>query len=587
MPLSTLGSKLRTLLELLDGDLSSLYAELSLDYRPRFTPVMRTLSSSGTATVKQIADFAGISHSAASQTITEMKKAGLVGTEAGKDARERVVTLTEKGHAVLPELERQWQATTRAADALNAELSCSLDAAAEEAIAALSKRPFRDRILAETARMTAKKEKKGDGLQRKAVLIGLLSILTFWNSEAHARSASDIDEIADVIQDNYFDPVAGDRIANDLRSRGEKGEFDDLAPLDFASKATAILAARDGHFHVALSEESDTSKAARDTSIRYSFEQQLAHQGWGFRQVRILPGNIGYIELTNFAPIDFENDADAVKVATDSALKVVEPADGLIIDLRDNGGGAPSLVGYLVSAFVARDAEVYNTFQYRDGRASEAPGLFHPSIEPDEPLYILTSSRTASAAEALPYTLQAAGRAVVVGERSAGSANPGQTFETSGGYSVFVSTGAPINPVTGTNWEGTGVIPDIPAAADDALVTAQGEMIRKLLARGDASPDAEWALAALTPVPIPSDVRLAGEYGAWTVCRTGASLSIARGRYPPVELKALGGSEFFEAGNPAVRYRFELENGRANSVERRTAFGSVSRQLRKPRDMSQ
>ena len=139
---------------------------------------------------------------------------------------------------------------------------------------------------------------------------------------------------------------------------------------------------------------------------------------FGLRQLRILPGNVGYIDMSNFAHIDFENETDPVKAAVDSVLTLVEPADGLIIDLRDNGGGAPSLVGYLVSAFTSRSAQIYNTFQYRGGQTSEAPAQFHSSPELDEPLYILTSSRTASAAEALPYTLQAAGRAVIVSPAS-------------------------------------------------------------------------------------------------------------------------------------------------------------------------
>lgn len=580
MALSTLGTKLRTLLDLLDGDLSLIYAELGLNYRPRFTPVMRTLSTSGSATVKQIADFAGISHSAASQTITEMKKAGLIQTEPGEDGRERIATLTDRGREALPLLRRQWEATTRAANTLDAELSCSLDAAAEEAIAALSAKPFRDRVLAETEEKRTTGQRLVRGPKLHAILLWLCAAMTFWNTAAIAQPNSEIAEIAAVIEENYFDPAIGKRIANDLRSRAEHGDFDHLAPLDLASKATAILAAHDGHFRVQVSKENNQAGTRKSSTTQYSFEQQLAHQGWGFRQVRILPGNVGYVEITNFAHIDFENDSDPVKAAVDSVLAVIEPADGLIIDLRNNGGGAPSLVGYIVSAFTAREADIYNSFQFRDGRSSEAPVQFHPRTELDEPLYILTSSRTASAAEALPYTLQAAGRAVIVGETSAGKANPGRSFETPSGYSVFVSTGAPINPITGTNWEERGVVPDIPAASSDALVTAHEEMIRELLAKGDASPDAEWALAALTPVPVSPNIDIVGEYGDWIVRRNASSVALTRGDYPPAELKALSESKFFEVGNPGVQYHFELRDGRAIAVERRTAFGSVTRQVR-------
>ena len=130
--------------------------------------------------------------------------------------------------------------------------------------------------------------------------------------------------------------------------------------------------------------------------------------------------------------------------------------DAVIIDLRYNGGGSPAMVGYLVSAFTPRDADIYNVFHGREGTESERPKDAYASPRLDVPLYVLISGLSASAAESTTYTLQAAHRATVVGEPSAGAANPGGEFPVGDGFNVFISTGTPVNPVTGKNWEGVG-----------------------------------------------------------------------------------------------------------------------------------
>ncbi|HWK75971.1 MAG TPA: MarR family transcriptional regulator [Povalibacter sp.] len=152
----TLGTALRHLLELLDGDVEAVYREASLDYRPRYTPVMRALADSRTLAIRDLAAAAGISHSAASQTVAKMKAAGIVRQIAGQDGRERVVQLTRHGKALLPKLEARWTATNAAAEELDRELSSRLTHTLEEAIAALEARSFKQRIRANEARIARK-----------------------------------------------------------------------------------------------------------------------------------------------------------------------------------------------------------------------------------------------------------------------------------------------------------------------------------------------------------------------------------------------------------------------------------------------
>lgn len=142
----TLGTALRHLLDLLDGDVQAIYREEGLDYRPRYTPIMRALAGAPSVAIRDLAIAAGITHSAASQTVAKMRQAGLVDQVPGRDARERAVRLTRRGRALLPKLEQRWIATNEAARELDAELSQRLSDVLEEAIAALEARPFKERI---------------------------------------------------------------------------------------------------------------------------------------------------------------------------------------------------------------------------------------------------------------------------------------------------------------------------------------------------------------------------------------------------------------------------------------------------------
>ena len=142
-----LGTQLRHLIELLDEGVSQANGYAGLDYRPRYTPVMQALADGAALTIGQVAEAAGISQPAATQTVAMMVKDGLVEVTAGPvDARQRVVALSKRGRALLPQLRRAWQATTRAAAGLDVE--SGLLAAVAAALAALERQSFATRIAA-------------------------------------------------------------------------------------------------------------------------------------------------------------------------------------------------------------------------------------------------------------------------------------------------------------------------------------------------------------------------------------------------------------------------------------------------------
>jgi DNA-binding MarR family transcriptional regulator len=141
-----LGTQLRHLIELLDGAVQQAYVDAGLDYRPRYTPVMRALAQQQSATIGELAELAGITQPAATQTVALMKKEGLLLVASGEDGRQRVVRLSQQGEALLPRLQACWQATKRAADSLDAELEFPLSECLAQAIAVLGQRSFGDRI---------------------------------------------------------------------------------------------------------------------------------------------------------------------------------------------------------------------------------------------------------------------------------------------------------------------------------------------------------------------------------------------------------------------------------------------------------
>ncbi|MGB2571701.1 MarR family winged helix-turn-helix transcriptional regulator [Micromonospora citrea] len=142
-----LGTRLRHLLELLDGDVAAVYADLGLPgFRPRYTPVVRTLADGGPRSIRELAEAIGVTHSAASQTVAQMARDGLVTLAPGADARQRLVRLTARAESLLPVLDVEWAATTAAARRFEAELSYPLSRLVDEAVAALGRRSMRQRI---------------------------------------------------------------------------------------------------------------------------------------------------------------------------------------------------------------------------------------------------------------------------------------------------------------------------------------------------------------------------------------------------------------------------------------------------------
>jgi retinol-binding protein 3 len=190
-----------------------------------------------------------------------------------------------------------------------------------------------------------------------------------------------------------------------------------------------------------------------------------------FGRTERLEGNVAYIEITTFSP-----QPGQVREIVRDVMDEAADARALILDVRRNGGGTPGLVA-LISSYLFGDEPVHlNSLYWRPTDTTQDfftdPAVPGRRFGPDKPVYVLTSARTFSAAEEFTYNLQTRKRATIVGETTGGGAHPGGVVALPNGLSVFVPSGRAINPITKTNWEGTGITPDVKVPADGALEAA-------------------------------------------------------------------------------------------------------------------
>jgi C-terminal processing protease CtpA/Prc len=283
----------------------------------------------------------------------------------------------------------------------------------------------------------------------------------------------------------YVFPETAKKMEVAIRERLQKKEYDEItSAITLASKLTLHLqeVSHDKHLRVRYSHEAiperrhDGEPTAEE---REQFLTFLRQTNFGFEKLERLSGNIGYLDLRGFNPAEFG--AETVV----AAMNFVANTDSLIIDLRRNGGGDPAMVA-LISSYLFDSNPVHlNDLYWREGDSTRqwwtlpyVPGKRY-GIKKD--VYVLTSKYTFSAAEEFTYNLKNLKRATIIGETTGGGANPGGVRRINEHFMVFVPSGRAINPYSKTNWEGTGVTPDVNVPADQALKVAQVAALNKLI----------------------------------------------------------------------------------------------------------
>ena len=280
--------------------------------------------------------------------------------------------------------------------------------------------------------------------------------------------AAVLDSVFAFMINTYVYPDKTDGIIEHIAARFEAGDYDSLTNTDAIAKTlTRDLRSVSDDLHFTVRTRPPGSRAAYCSAVSDDL-QALKKINYGFTTVRIVTGNVGYLELTACT------DAALGGATAAAAMKFLAGVDALIIDLRSNAGGLTSM-GLYLSSYLFEPRKLMHSLARRDSKDLEHfRTATHVEGERllDIPVYVLTSSRTASSAECFAYDLKHHGRATVVGERTAGAGHCAERgiyeFEQFQ-LEVMVPTYQPVHPVTKTNWEGTGVVPDIAVSSDESF----------------------------------------------------------------------------------------------------------------------
>jgi hypothetical protein len=314
-----------------------------------------------------------------------------------------------------------------------------------------------------------------------------------------------------LLRENYVFPELAGEVAAAIETRLAAGEYDNLDEITLTDLLTSHLqeASGDKHLGVRLGggpgpgdgqrrDDRQRDEPTDHEARRLKMRQMGRLDNFGIHRVERLDGNIGYLDLRRM-PMP-ENAGPAIA----AAMELVCGTYALIIDLRRNGGGHPNGVAFWCSYLLPEEPVHLNDIFHADtGETRQFWSLpYVPGTRYlDRPVYVLTSSRTFSGGEDLCYTLQALGRAELIGETTGGGAHPTRGFPISAAVHIAVPFARSINPVTGTNWQGTGVVPDTEVPADQAYGAAYAKALRHVAGLADIPPpvadEARDALAAL------------------------------------------------------------------------------------------
>lgn len=301
-------------------------------------------------------------------------------------------------------------------------------------------------------------------------IIALLSsTIVFSQTLTKEEKEKTINRISGLLAENYVFPEKGEEAGDHLKSKLEDGSFDSITDKkEFTIKLTEELQniTKDKHMRATVQKAADDNPENINPLFdEFRRKKNRGEENYGFSKVEMLEDGIALIDLRGFSPVD------AAFKAAQKVMSLIQNSNAVIFDLRNNHGGSPEMIVYLLSYFFEKPTHI-NSLYWRRGDVTEefwTKEKIDGKKMSDVPLFVLTSSTTFSAGEEFTYDIQTQKRGLIIGEVTGGGANPGQFFELETGIGIFIPTGMAINPITKTNWEGVGVKPDIETSADDAL----------------------------------------------------------------------------------------------------------------------
>ncbi len=320
--------------------------------------------------------------------------------------------------------------------------------------------------------------------------LGLMLVCSSLPSQAQTSKApsssltsqfikSTVEQVAETINREYFDADLAARMNSSLRQWLAEGRYANVTtPEALAAKLTDALfsLSHDKHLSVVVVPSVVEGSHAGAGETQQTRAENVRLSSAGVQRVEILPGNVGYLNVTAFFSPNEAGEAIA------GAMHMLRHSDALILDSRDNMGGSPDTVALLASYFF--DTPGLPLFDIIP-RAGEVQHYLTQSAIMDRdgkrPMYVLTSAHTWSGGEGIAYILQERRRAEIIGEITVGAANAGKPYKIDEPFYVTVPNGRLRTAVRSSNWEGTGVIPDVAVSAADALRIADQHALRQLL----------------------------------------------------------------------------------------------------------
>lgn len=410
--------------------------------------------------------------------------------------------------------------------------------------------------------------------------ISLLAVCVLAPAPAAAQTLASraqrelVSRLETALRQTYVFPERIPAIAAELDRRVRAGpvEADDFA--DSLGEGL-VQASEDLHFAVIF----DPDAVAADNRARTEGETTTQAQrdseraaNFGFRDARRLEGGLAYVRFDFFADPQYAQETAA------GAMRFAEGAKGLIIDLRYNNGGVLEMAQFLMSyLYPAGKEQEFFDYNYTDHGVRVARSQWSLAAVPgqrsaDIPVVVLTGSTSFSSAEWMAFSLQRLGRATVIGEQTAGGAHPVTRVPIDDRFMLQVPFGQIRDPVTGQDFEGVGVTPDILVPASEALPAAQNFLLKTRAEAGDR--EAAWALVPVEFAiagQIPGAAELdaaAGVYEGRTLVRTPAGLDYRwRDRFV-LALEPIGKDLFAVQGTDDYRFRLVREEGLVTGLER-------------------
>ena len=395
-----------------------------------------------------------------------------------------------------------------------------------------------------------------------------------------------IEAVSRVLNESYIFPGIAEKIELHLAKKLKKGEYKTVSdPYLFAQELTKDVQSFNGDKHLRvlyeperISREDQATTEQEENELEQHYLEDIKRNNYGFKELKILDGNIGYLNLSSFSDVAYGG------ATAEAAMQMFSSVGALIIDLRSNGGGSPRMVQLLCTYFFDNNPVHLNSFYRREENSTDQFWTL-PYIKgermPDVAIYILTSGGTFSAAEEFSYDLKHLNRAQLIGETTGGGAHPGGRIKATKNFNVWTPTGRAINPITKTNWEGVGVKPHI--KSKNALETAHTKALDSLYKKATKKTDLDFyswhsqnIKSKSNPITVSNNIlqTYVGSYGMRSISLENGDLYYKRGKSSKRKLTPISESLFMVAGYTDFRLAFVTENNSVKSMLGKRINGS-------------